>query len=251
MLLENKTAVIYGAGGVLGGAVARAFAREHAYVFLAGRALATLDTVAQQIADAGGVAETAEVDALDERAVRAHADDVAAWTGGIDISINTIGLPHVQGVPLVELSPEDFTGPMLGYTMTQFLTARAAAHHMISQRSGVILTLSGVTTDPPDGYRGGLGVACGAIQALSRQLSEELGQFGIRVACLRPKMISYTPALGPEQRMAGSLSGFGEPSTPADIADAIAFLASDQTAPMVGAIANLTCGTPVRWTSSS
>ena len=70
MLLENENAVVYGGAGSVGGAVARAFAREGARVFLAGRTLATLDKVAGEIRAAGGVAETAPVDALDERAVR-------------------------------------------------------------------------------------------------------------------------------------------------------------------------------------
>jgi 3-oxoacyl-[acyl-carrier protein] reductase len=66
MLLENKTAIVYGGSGSVGGAVARAFAREGATVFLAGRTLATLEEVAEEIRAAGGEAETAQVDALDE-----------------------------------------------------------------------------------------------------------------------------------------------------------------------------------------
>lgn len=69
MLLENKNAVIYGAGGSVGGTVARAFAREGARVFLAGRTLARLDAVAEDILDAAGSAETAEVDALDRESI--------------------------------------------------------------------------------------------------------------------------------------------------------------------------------------
>jgi 3-oxoacyl-[acyl-carrier protein] reductase len=69
MLLEDKNAVIYGGGGSIGGAVARAFAREGAKVFLAGRTRAKLEEVADQIRSAGGVAETAQVDALDGRTV--------------------------------------------------------------------------------------------------------------------------------------------------------------------------------------
>src|SRR5258706_9825369 len=69
MLLENKVAVIYGAGGPIGGATARAFAREGARVFLAGRTLATLDTVANEIRTKGGSAFTIVVDATDEQAV--------------------------------------------------------------------------------------------------------------------------------------------------------------------------------------
>src|SRR3712207_2973205 len=82
MLLEDKNAVIYGGGGSVGGAVARGFAREGARVFLAGRTLATLDEVAEQIRSAGGVAETAQVDALDEQAVDEHVGSVAETTAG-------------------------------------------------------------------------------------------------------------------------------------------------------------------------
>src|SRR2546423_12455449 len=99
MLLEDKNAVVYGGGGSVGGAVARAFAREGAKVFLAGRTLATLDAVAGEIAAAGGAAETAQVDAFDERAVDAHADAVAEKAGSIDVSFNTIGHGDVHGIP--------------------------------------------------------------------------------------------------------------------------------------------------------
>ena len=142
MLLHDKTAVIYGGGGAIGGAVARAFAREGARVFLAGRTRDTLDRVADQIASDGGWAETAAVDALDESAVDAHADAVAASAGGIDITLNAVGIPHVQGPPFAELSFEDFAHPIAAYTRTNFLTAKAVARHQAQQGSGVILTLS-------------------------------------------------------------------------------------------------------------
>jgi NAD(P)-dependent dehydrogenase (short-subunit alcohol dehydrogenase family) len=99
VLLEEKNAVIYGGGGSIGGAVARAFAREGAKVFLAGRTRTTLEEVAEEIRFAGGVAETAEIDALDEMAVDQHVDAVAAEAGGIDISFNLITHPHEHGTP--------------------------------------------------------------------------------------------------------------------------------------------------------
>src|SRR5262245_34545042 len=76
MLLEKKNAVIYGAGGAVGGAIARAFAREGARVFLTGRTQTSLDAIAEEIAALGGAVETAQVDALDEQAVEKHADTV-------------------------------------------------------------------------------------------------------------------------------------------------------------------------------
>ena len=136
MLLEDKNAVIYGAGGAIGGAVARAFAREGAGVFLAGRTGATLEEVAEEIRAAGGAAETAQVDALDEQAVDRHADAVAAEAGGIDISFNLIAHPYTHGIPLAEMAVDDFMAPVETAARTTFLTARAAARHMIPQALG-------------------------------------------------------------------------------------------------------------------
>src|ERR671914_2398276 len=140
VLLENKNAMIYGGGGSIGGAVARAFAREGARVFLAGRTLATLEAVAAQIRSAGGAAETAEVDALDENAVDEHADAVAADAGGIDISFNLIAHPYTHGTPLAEMAVGDFMAPVETAARTTFMTARAAARHMIARRSRMSAT---------------------------------------------------------------------------------------------------------------
>ena len=130
MLLESKNAVIYGGGGSIGGAVARAFAREGARVFLAGRTPATLETVAEEIRAAGGRAESAQVDALDEQAVDEHADAVAADAGGIDISFNLIAHPYTHGTALAEMAVDDFMAPVQTAARTTFLTAqgRRAPH---------------------------------------------------------------------------------------------------------------------------
>ncbi len=141
-MLENRIAVIYGGGGAIGGAIARAFGRQGAKLFLAGRTLARLDAVAKEVTAAGGVVETARVDALDERTVNAHADAVASKAGRIDISLNAVGIPHVQGKPITELSLEEFELPITAYARTNFITAKAAARHMMKARRGVILTLS-------------------------------------------------------------------------------------------------------------
>jgi 3-oxoacyl-[acyl-carrier protein] reductase len=178
MLLEGKNAVIYGGGGSIGGAVARAFAREGASVFLAGRTIATLDGVAGQIRSAGGMAETAQVDALDGQAVDEHTDAVAARAGSIDISFNLISHGDVQGGPLAEMSLEDFERPVVTAVRTMFLTSRAAARHMIEQGSGVILVFGGYGDATPDYYLGGLQVAFQAMESLRRQ-------FGLRARSAR------------------------------------------------------------------
>lgn len=112
VLLEGKNAIIYGGGGAIGGAVARAFANEGAYVHLAGRTLAKLEHVAGDIRAGSGSAETAELDALDEAAVDEHVDGVAEQAGGIDITLNAVGIVHDQGTPFTELSFADFAHPI-------------------------------------------------------------------------------------------------------------------------------------------
>src|SRR5919108_6611867 len=131
MLLEDKTAVIYAAGGAIGSAVGRAFAREGARVFLTGRNVARLDAVTKDIVAAGGVAEAAQVDALDEKAVEEHLATVVERAGGVDISFNAIGPgPNPQRVLLSELAPDAFARPIAFYTRSNFITATAAARHM-------------------------------------------------------------------------------------------------------------------------
>jgi NAD(P)-dependent dehydrogenase (short-subunit alcohol dehydrogenase family) len=269
MLLENKNAIIYGAGGAIGGAVARAFAREGANVFLAGRTLAALDAVAKDISDAGGGAETAQLDALDEEAVTEHASAVAEKAGSIDVSFNAISIQDVQGTPLLEMPLEDFRLPITTGTTTHFLTASAAARHMAERRSGVILTLSSsaapsASSPEPGRGIGGFGVACAAIEALSRCLAGELGAHGIRVVCLRPEGI---PETWPDEFRAQLDSpaewGYGGTTreafetsladttllkrlpTLAEVANAAAFAASDQAGALTATVVNLTCGSVV------
>jgi NAD(P)-dependent dehydrogenase (short-subunit alcohol dehydrogenase family) len=138
MTLQNKVAVIYGAGGPIGGAVARAFAAEGAKLFLTGRRRAPVEAVAKDIVVAGGSAEAAEVDALDEQAVDEHLQSVIDKAGRIDISFNAVGIPDadIVGVPLAELDVEKFSLPIASYTTSYFLTARLAARRMLANGSG-------------------------------------------------------------------------------------------------------------------
>src|SRR5512134_1563340 len=183
MLLENKVGVIYGAGGAIGGAVARAFAREGARMFLAGRTQAKLDTVADEIRADGGAAATAVVDALDERTVDGYVDTVVEQAGSIDISFNLISYGDVQQ-PLSQISVENFLQPIATAMRTHFLTTRAAARHMVRRGSGVILAFGGDGPQTLPGL-GGFKVALDAIEGLRRQWACELGQHGIRVITLK------------------------------------------------------------------
>lgn len=250
MLLENKNAVIYGGGGSIGGAVARAFAREGARGFLAGRTRAKLEAVAGQIRSLGGAAETAEVDALDQNAVDQHADAVAAQAGGIDISFNVITHPHTHGIPLAEMAVDDFMAPVETAARTTFLTARAAARHMIPRRSGVILAFGGPgdrSGPMRDYYLGGTQVAFDAIETMRRQLAVELGPYGIRVVTLASGGVPESLPEGLEGRdkivqMIEQQTLLGRAATFEDIGNAAAFAASDWARSMTAAIVNVSCG---------
>ncbi len=261
MLLANKTAVIYGGGGAIGGAAAREFAREGARVFLAGRSLAKLEAVAADIVANGGTAEVAELDVLDQAAVESHADAVAAKAGGIDIAMNAIGFFHVQGTPFSDLSLEDFLAPIAAYTRAVFITAKAASRHMAKEGAGVILTLSTPGSRLPGiGYLG-YGVACSAKEGFSRLLAAELAPSGIRVVCLQPHAIPEAAAMGSHSRdvfrpvaeragvtledmLAGAAQGtlLKRLPTLAEVGQVAAFMASDRAAAMTGTIANMSCG---------
>jgi 3-oxoacyl-[acyl-carrier protein] reductase len=250
VLLQDKSAVIYGGGGSIGGAVARAFGREGARVYLAGRTRSRLEAVAEEIRSAGGVAETAEVDAVDDKSVDEHADAVAAEAGGIDISFNLITHPHTHGIPMAEMSVDDFMAPVEVAARTTFLTARAAARHMIPRRSGVILAFGGPgdRSGPlRDYYLGGTQVAFDAIETIRRQLAVELGPHGIRVVTLASGGV---PASLPEgfegrQEIVEMIEGqtlLGRAATLEDVGNAAAFAASDWARSMTAAIVNVSCG---------
>jgi 3-oxoacyl-[acyl-carrier protein] reductase len=252
MLLQNKTAIIYGAGGAIGSAVARAFGAEGARVFLSGRTLGPVQAVAEEIAAAGGSAEAAQVDALDEAAVDRYTDQVAEQAGGIDVSFNAVGVYPVQGTPLTDLALDDFAYPITTWPSTQFLTARAAARHMALKRTGVIITLTASPARLALPGAGGFGVACAAIEALTRTLAAELGPQGVRVVCLRPHRIGDSGGSADPRseeadfrRVLEEMTLLKRLPTLAEVANTAVFLASDHAASMTGAVANLTGGMDV------
>jgi 3-oxoacyl-[acyl-carrier protein] reductase len=250
VLLESRNAVIYGGGGSIGGAVARAFAREGARVFLAGHTRPKLEAVADAIRSAGGAAETAQLDALDEQAVDEHADAVAAAAGSIDISFNLISHGDVQGTPMAEMSVEDYTRPVVTAVTTTFLTTRAAARHMIRQGSGVILAFGGSGDPMRDDYLGGLQVAFEAIESMRRQLAAELGSHGVRVVTLRTGGVPETIPEGFDGREAivdgiEKLTMLGRAATLEDVGNAAAFAASDWARTLTATAVNISCGAMV------
>jgi NAD(P)-dependent dehydrogenase (short-subunit alcohol dehydrogenase family) len=260
MLLENKTAIIYGAGGAIGGAVARTFAREGARVFLSGRTLSKVERVVQEIRAAGGSAEAFQVDALNELAVEEHVAAVVQKTGQVDVSFNAItavAQPGTQGVPIAQLPVEDFVAPITLYMRSHFLTARAAARRMAERGSGVLLMNTPEPARLGLGLVGGMGPAWAAMEAFNRNLSAEFGASGVRAVCIRSTGMPETETIDLVFDLHAKARGisrqqfqsFVESSTHrkrsttvAEVAETAAFLASDRGSGLTGTVANLTGG---------
>lgn len=254
MLLQGKNAIIYGAGGSLGGTVAGALARSGARVFLTGRNLDNVQKVSDEINALDERAVIAEVDAMDEKAVNDHIRSVVQTAGTVDISFNAIGWQDTQNILLISMDMEDFIRPAKIALQSQFITATAAGRVMKNQGSGVILSLT--ATPGGIGYAnvGGFGPACCAVEAFSRNLASELGPSGIRVVNIRsggsPDSRVFREAIesGGEE-----VKGFLEklkddtmlkqPPLMEDIADTAVFLASGMASKITGVTIDVTCGT--------
>ena len=254
MILRDKVALLYGAGGAIGSAVARAFALQGANVFLTGRHLAPVEAVAKEIVSVGGSAEAAEVDALDE-----HLQSVIDKAGRVDISFNAVGIANtnILGVPLVELNVEQFSLPITAYATSYFLTARLAARRMLPNKSGVIMTVTALHSRTGIPLVGGYGPAMAAKEALTRDLSAELAPQGIRVVGLRPQGMPETRSLkeafAPRAKASGmtweqwqellaSRNHARRLMTLEEMANMAVFIASDKASGMTGTVVNLTLG---------
>jgi len=259
-LLEGKTTILYGGGGGIGGAVARAFAREGAAVHLAGRSRDRLEAVANDVRSAGGQAETAVLDALDEKAVDEHVREVAASAGRVDVSFNLIKRGDVQGTPLVEMSTDDLLRAVVNGLRSNFLTSRAAARQMIEQGSGVILHLNSASGAGAMPGMGSTGPADAATEAFMRYLAAEIGPRGVRVCGIWTAGVAETmtrealaevagdnaPDPSAAIEMIAGMSALRRAPSLSDVAEAAVFLASDRAAGITGTITNVTAGLVLR-----
>ena len=258
-MLEDKVAVIYGAGGAIGGAVALAFAEQGARLFLTGRRKAAVDAVAKRIVSGGGRVEVAEVDALDEQGIESHLRAVEGKAGRVDISFNAVGIhdPKTLGAPLVEMDVEQFAQPIAAYTRSYFLTSRLAARRMIAKKSGVIMTVTALPARTSGPMLGGYAPSQAAKEALTRSLSAELAPHGIRVVGLRAQAIPETSTIQELHEVRARATGMSWEQwqeflasrthprrlmTLEELANVAAFVASDAASGLVGTTLNLTLG---------
>jgi 7-alpha-hydroxysteroid dehydrogenase len=260
MLLKDRTAIVYGGSGAVGGAVAKAFAREGARVFLAARTLERLQAVADEIVAKGGRAEVAPVDATDGAAVEAHLQAIVAKAGPVKVMFNAVGLDDTQGEPLTAMSRERFIAPIVTAMRTWFSTGTATARHMAANGGGVIVGISANAAREAYNVMGGFGVATGAVEHFIRHLAVENGPHGVRCVCVRSPGSPDAPGvreafklhaadegitLEEMERRAGERTPLRQLTPLAQIADVAVLLASDLAASMTATVANATGGAQV------
>jgi NAD(P)-dependent dehydrogenase (short-subunit alcohol dehydrogenase family) len=259
-ILKDKNAIVFGAGGSIGAAVAKEFAAEGAKVFLAGRTKSNVEKVAKEITVGGGRAHAAAIDAMNEVAVSEYIEDIAKRSGKIDIVFNAVGVPakeYGNGKSAVELAIEEFMLPVTTVLKSQFITARAAARHMVKQHSGVIIFLTGGPARSHVQGTSAIGAAFGAIEALTRNLALDVSPAGVRVVCVRSAAMPDTRTIqdtvdavvgmmniSKDQAIAAlaNLTLLKVSPSASDTAKAAAFLASDRARMMTGTVLNSSGG---------
>ena len=259
-ILHGKHAVVFGAGGSVGGAVARQFASEGAEVFLAGRTKSSVEDTTNQITEAGGRAHAAVIDALDDVAVNEYIDGIVKQTGRIDVVFNAVGplaKDYGNTKSALNLTTEQFMLPVNTVLRSQFITARAAARHMVKQHSGVIIFLTGGPAGAHIEGTTAIGAAFGAVESLTRNLALDVSPAGVRVVCVRSSamtdsrtiqqsidVVADTMKVSKEQVMGriASLTMLKVPASVADTANAVAFVASDRARMMTANVINSTGG---------
>jgi len=254
MILQNKSALVYGAGGSLGSSVSKALAAAGARLFLTGHHVHSVQKTADEIIALGGIAEADQVDALDENAVKQHLDNVLKKTGSIDISFNAVGVKVIQNIPLTSMLVNDFTNPISFMLRAQFITATAAGRVMMKQGSGVILSLTATPGGIGYPYTGGFAPACSGLESFSRNLASELGVFGVRVVNMRsggsPDSRVFKDAINSQPDAMKSILQKMEEDTMleklplmTDIANLAVFLSSELAGKITGVTVDITCGT--------
>lgn len=258
--LNGKCAVIFGAGGSIGAAVAREIASEGAEVFLSGRTERAVAEVANQIKQRGGIAHATSIDTAVEESVNSYIDAIVDGGRKIDLILDVSGplaAEYGNGKRSVDLMVEEFMLPLTKMVRSRFITARAAARHMVREQSGVIVFVTG---SPARGHTSGasaIGAAFGAIENLVENLAFEISPLGVRVVCVRTvantdsRTIRDTMSLAasrlniPEHEISARFAQANllrKPASVHDTANAVVMVASDRGRMLTGTTINATAG---------
>ncbi len=227
MLLEDKVALITGAGRGIGRAVALAFAAEGARIAATGRNAERLASVVEEIRATGGQAQAFALDVTREDDARRVVEQVLAEWGCIDLLVNNAGV-IVYDVPVWATTVEDWDYVMTTNLRGMFLTTRAVVPHMMERQQGVIINIGSSSGRVPEGDYGAYVTSKFGVVGYTVSLAHSLREHNIRVNGINPDWV--------DTDMARASDPNGDPSwiTPQQIADAALYLAARAPKLMTG-----------------
>lgn len=241
MKLEQRVAVITGAGSGIGRAMVLLFAQEGASVLAADVNAAAAQETAAAVAKAGGTCQPFTVDVARPEQVRAMIEGAVSAYGRIDILCNNAGIGSTTDI--VECEPEEWDRVMTVNVKSVYLGCKYAIPYMVEQGSGVIVNTASVAGMVGLVKRASYSASKGAVIALTRQVAIEYVEMGIRVNCLCPGTVD-SPWVGrllnqaddPHAARAALVARqpVGRLGTPEEIAAAALYLASDDAAFITG-----------------
>ncbi|MCH7832736.1 MAG: 3-oxoacyl-[acyl-carrier-protein] reductase [Proteobacteria bacterium] len=230
--LMDKNALVTGASGGIGGAIARALHAAGARVGLSGTRAGALDALAGELGD-GAFAVPADLSSAN--GAKTLVKDAEAALGGIDILVNNAGLTRDQLA--VRMSDEDWQTVLDLNLTAAFRLSRACLRGMMKKRWGRIVSVTsivGVTGNPG---QANYAASKAALIGMSKSLAQEVASRNITVNCVAPGFIDtpMTEGLSDEQKQ--NLTAripAGRLGEPADVASACVFLASDEASYVTG-----------------
>ena len=233
--LENQIAVVTGAGRGIGRAIALKFAAAGAKVVCVSRTPGNSDKVAAEIRALGGQAWAHAVDVADAAAVTAAAAKILADCGKVDVLVNNAGVTR-DGL-LMRLSDADWDAVLDTNLKAVFRMSRAVMRTMMKQRYGRIVNITSVVGAAGNAGQANYAAAKAGVAGMTRALARELGSRGVTVNCVAPGFIETDMTAGLPEEQQKQLLGqipLGHLGKPADIAHAVAFLASPQAGYVTG-----------------
>jgi 3-oxoacyl-[acyl-carrier protein] reductase len=230
--LTSRTALVTGASGGIGGAIARALHRQGAEVLLAGTRAKALETLAAEIGGRThiGLADLADPDAA-ERLVR----EAETAMGQIDILVNNAGL--TRDALALRMKDEDWQAVLDIDLTAAFRLTRAALRGMVRRRHGRIIGVTSIVALTGNPGQANYAAAKAAMIGMSKSIAAEVAGRGVTVNCVAPGCIetAMTAKLSAEQRgRLGAAIPAGRFGAPADIAAAVVYLASAEAAYVTG-----------------
>jgi 3-oxoacyl-[acyl-carrier protein] reductase len=230
--LDGKSALVTGASGGIGGAIARTLHAAGAKVLLAGTRRAALDELAASLGERSFVAtaDLAEADSADALLKAAE-----AAMGGLDILVNNAGLTR-DGLAL-RMKDEDWQQVIDIDLTAAFRLSRAALRGMMRRRWGRIVSITSVVGATGNPGQANYAAAKAGLVGMSKALAAEVASRGITVNCVAPGLIAsaMTDALTPEQRerIAAAIP-LGRIGTADEVAACVVFLASEEARYVTG-----------------